>query len=110
MFPLSTLLLENEHQASCYLTAELERVVSIVHGCLLENERVWFPLPHENERAHFPLDRVLTTLFGEATQVDFVLRTHNLLLSWQMLHLNCDTKTAGIEPGCESRAHISLSP
>ena len=52
-------------------------MVSIVCGCLLENERVWFPLPPENKREHFPLDRVaicvLTTLSGEATQVGLVL-------------------------------------
>ena len=52
-------------------------MVSIVRGCLLENERVWFPLPPENKREHFPLDReaicVLTTLSGEATQVGLVL-------------------------------------
>ena len=48
-------------------------MVSIVCGCLLENERVWFPLPPENKREQFPLNRVaicvLTTLSGEATQV-----------------------------------------
>ena len=52
-------------------------MVSIVRGCLLENERVWFPLPPENKREHFPLNRVaicvLTTLSGEATQVGLVL-------------------------------------
>ena len=63
------------HQASGYLTTE--RGWSIVCGCLLENERVWFPLPPENKREHFPLDRVaicvLTTLSGEATWVGLVL-------------------------------------
>ena len=73
MFPLSTLLFENElpFTPSQWLSDHREGVVSIVHGCLLENERVWFPLPPENKRAHFPLDRVaicvLTTLSGEAT-------------------------------------------
>ena len=79
VFPLSTLLLENElpFTPSKWLSDDREGMVSIVHGRLLENERVWFPLPPGNKSAHFPLDRVaicvLTTLFGEATKEGLVL-------------------------------------
>ena len=85
MFPLSTLLLENEHQVSGYLTTErgwfpLSMAASLrMKGC------AWFPLPPENKRAHFPLVRVaisvLTTLSGEATQVGLALHIGEVNLS-----------------------------